>query len=152
MSSKESSDISEALSYRPVEPADLELLLGWRSNPLVYEHFRSQDEPLDWGSHLSWFGSRSEERRDYLIQYQGRGVGSVFLTPDSFVGVYIGEVDLWGEGIGEAAVSWVCDKHEREAFFAEIHEDNEASRRLFEECGFTHQDSDDEWQIFARKD
>ena len=72
-------------------------------------------------------------------------MGVVSLSAESYVGVCIGEVDLWGEGIGSAAVEWLCDTHDRDAFFAEIHSDNEASQCLFQSCGFTRHEEDEEW-------
>jgi hypothetical protein len=38
------------LSFRPIREDELELLLAWQSNPLIYEHFREQDGPLSRGS------------------------------------------------------------------------------------------------------
>lgn len=140
--------IDEKLSYRQLRLEDLELVLAWRSNPQVYEHFREQSDPLNWNDHLSWFSSRPNGRYDYIIEYNGRRVGSVNLTPDSFVGVYIGEVDLWGEGIGTSAIEWICQRHSREEFFAEIHEENTASQAIFEQCGFEKHDASDDWIIY----
>lgn len=150
MSSEQS--IKENLTYRPVQIEDLELLLAWRSNPEVYEHFREQTAPLSWDDHLSWFASRETDRHDYVIGYKGRRVGSINLSPDSYVGVFIGEVDLWGEGIGSAAVEWICQRHSREEFYAEIHETNTQSRRLFEDCGFVDYDQSDEWMLYRRQE
>lgn len=141
-------DIEAKLSYRPLSLNDVELVLAWRSNPMVYQHFRYQDGPLTWEDHLAWYESRQSERYDYIIEYEDRRVGSVFLTPDSFIGVYIGEVNLWGEGIGEAAVKWICTEHDRESVFAEIHGENEASRRLFENCGFSVHEQEGDWLIY----
>lgn len=140
--------IEEDLTFRPLRVEDLELVLAWRSNPEVYEHFREQTAPLDWNDHLSWFSSRPNGRHDYIIEYKGRRVGSVNLSPDSFVGVYIGEIDLWGEGVGVSAVEWVCKRHPREEFFAEIHEENSASKALFEGCGFVAYDNSDDWIVY----
>lgn len=151
MSNNADPNVAAALSYRQTGAEDLELLLAWRSNPRVYEHFRNQDRPLSWEEHHSWFESRSADRHDFTILYEERRVGSVFLTPDSFVGVYVGEIDLWGKGIGTAAVDWICTEFDREAFFAEIHAENGGSKRLFEGCGFTAYDRQDDWLIYRRQ-
>ncbi|WP_338729870.1 GNAT family N-acetyltransferase [Haladaptatus sp. DJG-WS-42] len=144
--------IENHLTYRPLQLEDLELLLAWRSNPDIYKHFRNQKSALTWSDHLSWFGSRPIDRHDYIIEYNGRRVGSVNLTQDSYVGVFIGEVDLWGEGIATEAVNWVCQRHSREKYFAEIHEDNIGSKQLFEKCGFTKHECVDEWIIYQLDD
>lgn len=141
--------IEEDLAFRPLRVEDLELILAWRSNPQVYKHFREQSDPLDWNDHLSWFSSRANGRHDYIIEYKGRRVGSVNISPDSFIGVYIGEVDTWGKGIGVSAVKWICQRHLREEYFAEIHKENNASRALFENCGFVEYDTSEDWLVYC---
>lgn len=142
--------IEDHIAFRPLQIDDLELVLAWRSNPEIYENFSEQSGPLAWDNHLSWFSSRPTGRYDYVIEYKGRRVGSVNIDPDSYVGVYVGETDLWGEGIGSAAVEWICQEHHRDEFYAEIHEENTASRRLFEDCGFDEVDESDEWVRYRR--
>jgi RimJ/RimL family protein N-acetyltransferase len=143
-------DEPDGLSYRPVEPRDLELILAWRSNPEVYERFREQDGPLTWKEHLKWYGSRPDDRHDYVIVRNGRRVGVVSLSPDSQVGVYVGETASWGSGIGSSAVEWLCETHDRDRFVAEIHVDNDASRRLFERCSFDQFGTDGKWAVYRR--
>ena len=91
---------------RPARTADLPLLLAWRSNPRIYEHFRGQEGPLVWESHVRWWESR-RDRKDWIIVVEdtlgGRPVGSIYATdldqeaPE--LGLYIGEVSAWGKGI-----------------------------------------------------
>lgn len=138
------------LRFRPVRIEDLELILAWRSNPEIYTHFRDQQGPLDWSEHLLWFASRSDERFDYVIEYHGRRIGSVFLTEDRETGVYIGEQMLWGRGIGKLAVNWLCERHGGDqSLFATIHEENERSKDLFRSCGFSQEETDGSWVKFT---
>jgi RimJ/RimL family protein N-acetyltransferase len=57
------------------------------------------------------------------------------------VGLFIGEVALWGRGIGTAgvnfAVDWLADQGYDRAR-SRIMEDNDGSIRLFEKVGFEH--------------
>lgn len=123
---------------RPLRRDDLELLLAWRSNPLVYEHFARQNEPLAWADHREWFESRPPEREDFIIEYRDRDVGLVHRSPDAWgVGIYVGEVSAWGQGIGTAALERALERFEADPpYRARIHEDNERSQRLFAGVGF----------------
>jgi RimJ/RimL family protein N-acetyltransferase len=131
---------------RPLDRDDLELVLAWRSNPEIYEHFRRQDGPLEWEEHVSWFESRPEARFDYVVRYTDRRVGSVNLTETDEVGIYLGDVSARGRGVATWALRWVCDRFDtREPLWAEIHRENERSRALFERCGFERVGSKCEW-------
>lgn len=125
---------------------DLELLLAWRSHPLVYRHFEEQDAPLEWDNHHSWWLSR-EARRDWIIAVhdgeESRDVGSVYATglneEAPAVGVYVGEVSAWGQGIASQAVEFALGWLRNQGFSAataRIHSENIGSRRLFRNAGF----------------
>lgn len=134
------------ITIREVADSDLELLMAWRSNPLIYKFFYIQKEPLNWEEHYSWWTSRIN-RRDWMILItEGnitRRVGSVNLsrleTDNPEVGVFIGELNLWGKNIGKSAVlevvKWVQNMG-RKRVHARILEDNIRSIKLFEALGF----------------
>lgn len=134
-------------AYRPLTAADLELLMAWRSHPVIYQGFYIQDGPLAWAEHREWFRSRPDTRRDWIIQVRDedrwRDVGSVNLTgldgdaPE--VGVLVGEVTAHGQGIGRHAVGWAVGwlrDREYPGASARILDRNAASRRVFEAVGF----------------
>lgn len=134
------------IEYRPATECDLELLLAWRSHPKLYENFYLQEGPLDWETHKEWWESR-EHRRDWIIivnsEKRWRGVGSVNVTnldtdvPE--IGIYVGEITLWGNGVAsdavEFAVNWTRSQG-YSAVKARVLEHNEASRQVFENLGF----------------
>jgi len=128
--------MSDNIELRPTRLEDLELMLAWRSDPEIYEHFREQQEPLNWEDHVNWFINRPPDRHDFIIEYRGRRVGSVNVDKKDYIGVYIGEKSLWGQGIATETIEHVCDILERAEFYAEIHIENTASQNLFEKCGF----------------
>jgi RimJ/RimL family protein N-acetyltransferase len=138
------------VTLRQVRIEDLELMMAWRSNPRIYEHFREQEGPLEWAEHIQWFATRPPERRDFVIEYQGRRVGVVAIAADGDVGTYIGEESLWGEGIATEALKIACDRMEDRNLQAQIHTDNERSRRLFEKCGFEQVTTKGVWVILER--
>jgi RimJ/RimL family protein N-acetyltransferase len=128
-------------------------MIAWRSNPEIYNWMRTQDGPLSWEGHLSWFGSRPSEREDWIIRYNGRRVGVVAVAADGDIGVFVGETDLWGEGLGTAAVREALNRTEHDYVYAEIHEDNMASRHIFDDkLGFDVVDTDGEWIEYELQD
>lgn len=127
---------------------DLELMMAWRSNPRIYSHFRQQEEPLEWSEHIQWFSTRSQERRDFIIEYQGRRVGVVAISTDGDVSIYIGEQTLWGQGIATEALTLACERVDDRALIAQIHVDNESSQCLFEKCGFEYTGDNGDWIVY----
>jgi len=150
-------DSCRALSERtppiqmiPIEAEDLELVLAWRSNPKIYHHFRRQDSPLEWEDHLSWYESRAADRHDFIIHYDGRRVGVVSITASEEISIYLGDFAAHGQGVATGALRWLCERFEhRSPLFAEIHEENVPSKRLFEDCGFQPDGRDGEWVQYS---
>lgn len=149
LSLAETTEQPRPLAVRQVLREDLELVLAWRNNPRIYEHFQNQDSPLTWDDHVSWFESRPSERDDYVIRYEDRPVGVVSINSQDFVSIYIGEPSLWGSGIGTRMLTWIIDRyHPTRHPKAEIHIENNRSQQLFARCGFEQIDQDGSWQIY----
>jgi len=125
---------------------DLELLLAWRSHPLVYKGFAIQQKPLTWEEHLHWWRTR-RHRQDWIVLVRESGltrrIGSLCITgldsecPE--VGLYVGEVGLHGRGFGKRilalSVDWLTQKGYRQCQ-AMILDDNIASQNAFASQGF----------------
>jgi len=137
-------------------PGDLELILAWRSNPLIYKWFYQQKGPLKWEDHF-FHWSEKKPRKDWIIKYNGRKVGSVFVVfmeGIADVGIYVGEVTLWGKGIGNAALAqavlWLRGQKYREAR-ARINKENTVSKIVFEKAGFIYEGDwpeDNRWDTY----
>jgi len=151
---------------REATETDLELMMAWRSNPLVYQGFYTQDKPLTWEEHLNWWRSRNKDWRTFIILIQDqmthadisyedglwrkRCVGVVNVgqldhwSPE--VGYYVGEVTLWGKGIGKEAVrlalEWIKNYGKDHTHITGIHttipDNNEKSIRLIKSLGFEY--------------
>lgn len=132
------------ISVRPATRQDLDRLYQWRSDEDIYQWFREQDEPLDWHAHINWWQNRPDARDDLIIEHGARPVGVVSIATDGDVGIYIGEKDMWGQGIAKEVLQQALDNRTRE-YTAEIHIENEASQRLFESVGFEQTETDGEW-------
>ena len=133
------------VSLRSAIKDDLELMMAWRSTPAVYEGFYIQQEPLTWEEHWNWWESRTK-RMDWIVVFEDNGVrdvGVVNVTGlgnrSPSIGIYIGDVRLWGKKIGSRAVglalNWLSASGFKEAQ-ADILKDNIASIRMFESVGF----------------
>jgi len=138
------------VTVKPMRRTDLELVLAWRNNPVIYEHFVEQDGPIRWADHVDWFEGRSPDRRDYVASYDGRRIGVVGVDASDFVSIYIGEPTLWGEGLATRLLDWLTTRfHATRDLRAEIHAENERSQRLFERCGFERTDHEGDWHVYA---
>lgn len=124
---------------------DLPLMMAWRSNPLIYQGFYQQKEPLKWEEHITWFVLRNQDWRTFVVEYNGRPVGVVTIgqldhwCPE--VGYYIGEISLWNKGIGTEAVSLALDwikQYGRDYVHTTILDKNKASIKLIEKLGFKY--------------
>jgi RimJ/RimL family protein N-acetyltransferase len=122
------------------------LLLAWRSNPLVFQHFTIQSDPLTWEEHLRWWVNR-KQRKDWVVLLQEeertRRVGVVNVSrldePMPEIGLYVGEVTLWGHRVGARALQQALDLLAGDGYArccAGIRAANDRSQRLFEDAGF----------------
>ena len=139
------------IKLRDVIEDDLELIMAWRSNPQTYKYFYVQDSPLRWEEHIAFWESR-KERKDWIILFKQnrkwRKVGSVNACnlSDNYpeVGVFIGEITLWGKGLGKKAVGLILNwlhKNGYNGAKAKVSKENKSAQKLFEGCNFLRQKS-----------
>jgi len=130
---------------------DYSLTLAWRSNNEIYEGFYQQSlahKGLVWEDHVKWNESRNADWRRFIVIYDNRPVGVVTMSdldhwcPE--VGLYIGEVSLWGKGIGtkmlQKALEWIKEYSLSHAYIVgcrtTILNANIAAVKVFIKCGF----------------
>jgi RimJ/RimL family protein N-acetyltransferase len=143
------SERTPPIHVTPLGREDLELVLAWRSNEQIYRHFRKQDGPLDWDQHISWYDSRPTDRHDFVIHYKDRRVGVISVDTTDEVSIYLGDFSSHGHGVATATLRWLCKRFaDRTPLMAEIHEDNESSKRLFERCEFHQEGRDGSWMEY----
>ncbi|MDD5397532.1 MAG: GNAT family N-acetyltransferase [Dehalococcoidia bacterium] len=137
---------SEDVVLCPVTPNDYELILAWRNNRKINFGFYSQatGHEISWEEHVAWLKSRNEDWLNFMIWFHGRRIGAVTIgnldhwAPE--IGYYIGEITLWGQGIGTEAVRnalyylWsLCGKKWARTT---IIDENAGSIRVCEKLGF----------------
>lgn len=133
---------------REMTEQDLPLMMAWRSSPLVYAGFYQQTRPLIWEEHFSWWESRNSDWRSFLCLYDDRPIGVVNIGQlDHFspeIGYFIGEVSLWGQGLGVRMVSlglmWLRRYSQEHKHITHVHttikDDNKSSIKLIKKLGF----------------
>ena len=132
---------------RELKPEDYELIMAWRSNPLVYKSFYSQNKPLTWDEHIKWIKSRNKDWRNFIIilddGFTENRVGVVTIGQLDYwepeTGIYIGYTDLWGKGIGKVALQLAVDyikSYGRKYTRTTILDVNERSKKLYSSLGF----------------
>ena len=129
--------------------SDLPLMMAWRSNPAIYEKgCYTQKKPLEWAEHWVWWQSRGRWWKFFIVMYtEGiypeRPVGVVnFGQLDNWnpeLNYYLGEVSLWGKGIGRVALQegliWL-GKHGYCAVHTTVVDGNERSINVLKSLGF----------------
>ena len=135
------------VALRQLRKSDLPLLLAWAHIKEVWRHLPTsrRNENLTWDKHWKWWKSR-EKRIDFVIEvktnsYGYRPVGVVMVNLESQeLGIYIGETNLWSQGIGRQALAMAMDtmitNDGWNYFWAVIHPRNKRSKRLFQSLGF----------------
>jgi len=129
------------VSLRKVKSSDLELLLAWAHVKMIWEYLPTsrEGEYLTWENHYEWWVSR-ENREDWMIMVDGRSVGTIIIhLKSSEIGIYIGEVTLWGKRVGSKALKLGILRMMAlgfEMIWAAIHPENIASVKLFTGLGF----------------
>ncbi len=132
------------IELRDATDSDLELILAWRNNPLIWQGFYTQRKPLTWEEHFSWWRSR-RNWHEFIIVYDHRDVGVLTLgqldhwSPE--IGYAVGEVLLWGKGVGKEAVRLACEwliKKNYKYTHTTVIKTNERSIRLLKSLGFKY--------------
>ena len=139
------------VDLRPLDDTDLPILLAWAHMLKIWEYLPTsrRSEILTWEEHNKWFHFKRNNRFDWTIllddgKWKQRSVGMVHVIeiheeyPE--VGLYIGDVNLWGKGIGKRALQLVIGRmsvySHIQGLHAIIHPDNKRSIRLFKSLGF----------------
>lgn len=126
------------VELRPATDADIEFLWVCRNDQLTRAQSRNT-EPISWKSHVRWVSDALvDPARKILIGEQGRtrvgNVGFHEVAGDTEVSIVVAPAER-GIGVGRAMLNSACAEHPG-SVYAAIRTGNEASRRLFETCGF----------------
>jgi RimJ/RimL family protein N-acetyltransferase len=71
----------------------------------------------------------------YVIQYKNQNVGSIYLSKQNEIGIFI-RTNMQGRGIGEIALELLMKYDSRPIYLANVSPQNKRSMKFFEKNGF----------------
>lgn len=106
-------EIDDNLILRPITIEDTDMVVGWRNNPRVVNNFLIRNE-VTREDHLKWLRDKVDTGlvQQFIIVYDKKPVGCVYLRDidrtagECEYGVFIGEDDARGLGIGNRVCLW----------------------------------------------
>lgn len=136
------------VDVRPADQRDRVDVWLWRNQTTTRAHSLSSDD-IPFADHAAWWTNREQPGRLLLIAVTkgGRSVGQIRFdriteeggTPASVVSIGLAP-EFLGRGYGRRCLAEAIAHRERscgrEALLADIHRENVASTRIFEQCGF----------------
>ena len=135
------------LELQPITSDDTDDILKWRNNENVKKYFIDQRE-VRREDHIRWLKEKSETGRvvQFIISQNERHVGTVFLKNIDYqhrkaeYGIFIGEEDITGKGIGTAVAKRMTEYAFKELklhkLYLRVLEDNIRAVRCYEKAGF----------------
>ncbi len=149
--------IGDAVRLRAIEKEDLPLFVNWLNDPDVYRYL-SLYYPLSNVQEEKWFediNSRSIAEQPLMIETWDDGLwkslGNIsFINVDqqsrnAELGIFIGEKDFWGKGIGTKAIALMLDYGfntlNLHRIYLRVFEPNQRGIHCYEKLGFRHEGS-----------
>lgn len=138
------------VTIRPITYDDTENIVRWRNSDFVNKRFlyRAQFTPE---SHNSWIKNMVETKKVYqfIISCDGKDVGSIYLRDVDLqnrkaeYGVFIGEKDYLGKGVGQAATKLILNfaftELKLHKVFLRVLSDNIGAIKSYEKSGFVQE-------------
>ncbi|QHE53355.1 GNAT family N-acetyltransferase [Pontibacillus sp. HMF3514] len=147
---------NDELLVRNIHKDDITLLGKWLSNPKVLEFYEGRDKHFDYEKIDSKFLDRSDNVNRCIVEYEGNKVGYIqFYTLDHetkseygyknnelIFGLdqFIGEVELWNQGIGrkliQSVTTYLIENHEADIVVMDPQKSNMRAIKCYEKCHF----------------
>lgn len=136
------------LVLRDFNQNDIDLLVTYLNKKSVTRYLGSRiPQPYSTDDARRWVDIGSKESINRAIQIDGILVGSIGVSPGKFdkrksaeIGYWL-EENSWGKGIATEAVMTIMDyvftSSDIVRLFAPVYDQNKASMRVLEKCGFT---------------
>lgn len=144
--------VNNNVTIRKITEKDTENIIRWRNNPRVVENFIIRT-PFTAESHLNWYNTRVQtgEVEQFVIvdTESNKDVGSVYLRDIDLnnkkceYGIFIGEDDCRGKGIGSAAAKLILDYAfevlKLNRVYLRVFDYNKSAIRSYEKAGFKYE-------------
>lgn len=139
----------EQIYFRPITEEDTDLVLSWRNGEKVVNNFIYR-KPISREEHLNWLHQKVEAGKVYQFIIcdikNDQPLGSIYLQDfdenalSVEEGIFLGATEAFGRGIGVEATKMLIQYTFRTLGFkkmtARVLGYNNASRKMFEKCGF----------------
>ena len=135
------------IHIRPIQERDTSLIVQWRNADAVRSRFIFQ-EKFTVELHENWMKKKVKtgEVVQFIIEIEDRPVGSVYLRDCDFhnqkaeFGIFIGEDDARGRGVGAEAIRQILDyafySLNLNKIFLRVFKDNIRAISCYEKAGF----------------
>lgn len=146
--------ISDWLFVRPISLDDTKLIVEWRNREHIRNNFIFRD-PFTIEMHENWMRTKVEsgEVEQFIIENgkaedggEKRPVGSVYFRDVNYVtgqaeyGIFIGEEDVLGKGIGSQVAKWAVlyakEELKLQTLILRVFADNVGAVKSYEKAGF----------------
>ncbi len=134
---------------RSIEAEDAEFLRNMINDPKMEAHVVGYSFPVSKSAQEEWIKTLSSRKNEFraIIDVEGKAVGAAMLTDIDFkngtaeIHIKIADDNNRGCGYGKDTVvcltNYAFDELRLNCVYCSIREDNRASQRLFESCGYT---------------
>ena len=136
------------VNLRPLEREDLGLLVTWRNDPKIREHFFSTF-PFSRRGQDAWFSNlltRDDQRMFIIETKEGKAVGTIGLDyidfknqRAEFGNILIGESEYLGKNLATdgtlALLKFAFEEMNLNRVYLEVYAENGRARRLYDKCG-----------------
>lgn len=130
---KKLTDVNISTKLRRVSKSDCRFLYELLKERKQKNNISHKNLP-DYEKHVSFVMSKPYSRW-YVIEYENRKVGSIYLTHLNEIGIFVQE-KMQGQHIGRDAIRLIIKKNARKKYLANISPENNRSIHFFKKNGF----------------
>jgi RimJ/RimL family protein N-acetyltransferase len=135
---------------RPIEPEHLAVYVRWFTDVEVLEylgHFR----PMNQAQEQAWYERQNQDPDsiNFAVELDGRHIGGTGLhlhdhkNQSAEVGLFIGEKDLWNQGLGQDILATIVDygfaNLNLHRIYLRVFAENARAIHAYEKVGFVHE-------------
>lgn len=128
------------VTLRYLDRDDAEQVYEWQSEPETRRYSNNKEIPA-WEEHLAWVEMRISRfpNLTYIIHRAEKNLGLLHFLPNDagqlVISILVASEEK-GKGIAYEALCLAINRHKGMSIFAQVHEQNAVSKKLFLKAGF----------------